>query len=99
MIKCNNINGLKHAKEILDSLKLTYRKIGSELNDSILQELETEMVGEQLSEIDEFFTGMEKITDNNLINADVRMMAYWNYLKEEITFDDLLHLLKNYSSG
>ena len=98
MIKFKNINGLKHAKEILDGLKSINKMIEVEPEDSIRYEIETERIGEQLCELDEFFTGMENITDNNLINADLRMMAYWNYVKEEITFDKLLHQLKNNSS-
>lgn len=98
MKKFKDINDLNHVKEILDGLKPHNKLIDSIPEDSIDYEMETERIGEQLCEIDEFIIGMEKISQHNLINADLRMMTYWSYLKEEITFEELLKSLKEYCS-
>lgn len=94
MIKATNISGLKQVKDILESLKPQNKMIDLLPEDSIEYELQTEKVGEQLCEIDAFIIGIENINDQNLINSDLRMMAYWSYLKDEISFDQLLKSLK-----
>jgi hypothetical protein len=99
MIRCENIKDLKHAKEILDRMIPINKSIDLIPEDSSEYEMITERIGEQLCEVDEFFVGREKIISSNLINADLRMMSYWSYLKEEITFDKLLNLLRNNSSS
>lgn len=94
MIQATKIKGLKQVKDILDSLKPANELIDQIPENSFEHELETEKIGEQLCEIDEFMIGMEKINDQNSINSDLRMMTYWSYLKDEITFEQLLASLK-----
>lgn len=57
-----------------------------------------ENIAEQLYEIDEALIGVEKINDKSLGMADIRMMTYWKYLKEEIGQGKLFKNLRKYSN-
>lgn len=99
MIKSLNITGLRHVKQILDDLKPRDKMIDLFPEDSSEYEEAAAEIGEQLHEIEEFMLGMQNITKVDFANADIRMMAYWKYLREEISFENLLKSLKEHSSG
>lgn len=55
-----------------------------------------ERIGLQLCEIDEFLIGTQNLKQNNLFEADIRMMKYWDYIDKKCGFLDLMKGLKSY---
>lgn len=98
---------LKYAKDIktkddikllLDMLKPFNSYIDTLIECSLNYELSCEKVSDQLCEIDKALCGFEKVDDTSLCNANMRMFSYWDYLKNEIDFNELLNNLKDNSS-
>ncbi|MDU6975891.1 MAG: hypothetical protein E6370_16520 [Clostridiales bacterium] len=98
MVKSENFKDLKHAQNLLDKLKLEIKQM-EEIwgEDSIEFEDYCENVTFQLCEIDEFILGEELISPKTLMYANVRMMTYWRYLQENMSFKELMKELRKYS--
>lgn len=97
MIKSSEIKNLTIVKYILDNLKPINEYIDTLVEDSFEYENLCENVQEQLCEIEEALIGKEKYNMENIAKVDIRLMSYWNYLKEEIDFEELLEILKEHS--
>jgi len=97
-ILADNIRTKETVKYILDSLK-PYNEYIDTLNENSFEyENECERVAGHYLEIDEALCGTEIITDESLYKADLRCFAYWAYIREEITWKQLVKQLKDYSN-
>lgn len=98
MVKEENIRDLNHVRIILEHLKSINDYIDENLceGDYEYEDL-CENIVMQICEIEEFILGKEIIDSKALFRCDVRMMSYWEYLRNEITFDELMLSLKEYS--
>lgn len=99
MTKANQITNLQIVKETLDDLKPKNKYIDNFVENSYEYEGLCEEVGEQLCEIDEALIGKEMINLDSMARADIRMTAYWDYLKGKIDFKKLMKILKEESYG
>lgn len=85
-------------KYILDMLKPYNSYIDTLVEGSFNYGSACEKISDQLCEIDEALCGFEKVDDTSLCNANIRMFSYWDYLKNEIDFDELIDNLKDNST-
>lgn len=99
MIKADQIKSKETIIAILDYLKPYEEHISTMVEGSYRYENACEWVSEWFFEIEEALIGKEKLTDNNQINTDIRMMAYWDYLKGDISVEELFSSLKKYSNN
>lgn len=97
MIKANNITNLQVVKMVLDIIKPINKYIDTLEEDDVEYELLCEKIEEQFCEIEKSLIGKEKFTEENRVKAMMRMEVYWDYLKSDIDFDELLECLKEYS--
>lgn len=51
-----------------------------------------------LCEIEQALIGNEKINSRTMANATIRMMAYWQYLDDEIALDEMFEEIKEHTS-
>jgi hypothetical protein len=99
MIKAEQIKNKKTIIQILNYLKPYEEVICTMVEGSFRYENACEWVAEWLFEIDEALIRNEKITNENMVKADIRMMAYWDYLKCKISTEKLFKTIKKYSNG
>jgi glutathionyl-hydroquinone reductase len=86
-------------KMVLDNLKPYEQNYINKLREnSIEYELACEKVMEYLIEIEEALIGKEPYNSENIANADIRIWAYWDYLKGKTTIGKLFKSLKQYST-
>lgn len=85
---------MNHVKQILDNLK-SYIK-AYEIQLGKLSEDASVNIRFQLCEIDEFIIGSQICDERNFIEADLRIMSYYEYLEDECSFDELIEKLKKY---
>lgn len=97
-ILAKDIKTKEMVKFILDSLKPTNEYIDTLKEDSIDYELICEKVEEHYLEIDEALIGKEPYNQNNMINTDMRRITYWDYIKDEITWEEFIEYIKDYTS-
>lgn len=93
MIKAKNIHDMNHVKMILDKIRdyiNAYEQIGNLSEDAL------DKVTFQLCEIEEFIIGNQECNVTNLVNADIRLMTYWDYINDKICFWDMIGELKKY---
>ena len=98
MIKADQIKDKETVIAILDHLKPYEETISTMVEGSYRYENACEWVAEWLYEIEEALIGTEKISNENMVNADIRMMAYWKYLKGSISEKKLFKTIKKYSN-
>lgn len=100
MIKvlAKDIKNKNQVKFILDSLKPINEYIDTLDEDSSKYEHFCEKVEEVYLEVDEALIGCEEFTKENIINAEVRRMIYWNYIKGDISWNEFISEIKKYSS-
>ncbi|WP_394871253.1 hypothetical protein [Clostridium butyricum] len=94
MIKENNIQDINNIKNILDNLRKYVTAYEEQLGE--LSESKNEDITFQLAEIDSFLIGPQKYTKDNLANADIRLMSYWEYIYKKCDFNQLMESLKKY---
>lgn len=97
MIKSNKIINLKVVENILIKLKEVNKYIDNFNEDSFEYEHLCENIQEQLCEIEEALIGAEQFNEENRFRATMRINYYWNYLRNEISFNELLTCLKKNS--
>ena len=84
---------------ILDYLKPYEKNYISQLEeDSLEYELACERVQDYLLEIEEALIGAEQYNFANIVNADIRMFTYWDYIKDKISVKKLFKKIKEHSS-
>jgi hypothetical protein len=83
---------------LLNGLKPYEQNYISRLNEnSIDYELACEKVAEYLIQIEEALIGTELNNNENMVNADIRMFTYWDYLKGKITVGKLFKEIKKHT--
>ena len=93
------LNKMEDVKLLLDLLKPANQNIDLFYDEDTFEYEEAcEAIAEYFYEIEEFLIGGEELNSRNLCNVDIRMMAYWDYLKEEIDFNELKDILREHSS-
>jgi len=93
-----DIKNKETIKYILDSLKPVNEYIDTLKEDSFEYDDLCEKVADRYLEIDEALTGKELITDEAIKNATFRTFTYWDYIKEEITWNQFVNKIKKYSN-
>lgn len=94
MVNYKDIRDINHVESILNNLGYqfdSYKKIYVNIPERILEHM-----GLQICEIDEFIVGTQNIEQNNLFEADIRLMKYWDYIDKKCSFLDLMKGLKRY---
>jgi len=99
MIKADQIKNKETVIAILEHLKPYEEVISMMKEGSYRYENACEWVAEWLFEIDEALIGFETVDRANMMNADIRMMTYWDYLKGNISAEKLFKKIKKYSNG
>lgn len=97
-VQAENIKNKNQAKSILDSLKPINKYIDTLDEDDSRYEYLCEKVEEVYLEIDEALIGCEEFTKENMANATIRRMIYWDYIKGNISWDKFVSEIKKYSS-
>lgn len=92
MIYAKDINDLNHVKDILDNIRnnvVTCESMYGKIPEEVLENITF-----QLCEIEEFIIGPQKYTEKNIVNSDLRMMGYWEYIDGECSFWDMVREMK-----
>jgi hypothetical protein len=97
-ILAKDIQTKEMVKFILNSLKPMNEYINTLDESSFEYEHLCEKVEEHYLEVDEALIGNELYNQKNIINADIRRMIYWNYIKGEITWKEFVSEIKEYSN-
>lgn len=97
-VQAENIKNKNQVKSILDSLKPINKYIDTLDEDNSRYEYLCEKVEEVYLEIDEALIGCEEFTKENMENATIRRMIYWDYIKGNISWDKFVSEIKKYSS-
>lgn len=97
-VQAENIKNKNQVKSILDSLKPINKYIDTLDEDNSRYEYLCEKVEEVYLEIDEALIGCEEFTKENMANATIRRMIYWDYIKGNISWDKFVSEIKKYSS-
>lgn len=94
MIYAKHITNLNHVKGILDNIRnnvVAFENIYEKVPEEVLENITF-----QLCEIEEFIIGPQKYTETNIVNSDLRMMGYWEYINGHCSFWDLVRGMKKY---
>ncbi len=94
MIKANEIQNMNHVKQILDNLKRYIRSYEIQIGE--LSENTWANIRFQLCEVDEFIIGVQNCNERNFVDADLRILSYYEYLDNECSFDELVENLRKY---
>lgn len=94
MIKANEIQNMNHVKQILDNLKRSIRSYEIQIGE--LSENTWANIRFQLCEVDEFIIGVQNCNERNFVDADLRLLSYYEYLDNECSFDELVENLRKY---
>lgn len=98
MIKESQIQDLNHVKVILDNLKPINDYIDNFLEENTYEyEHACEEIMFQLCEVEGFVIGKEKYNSYSLYLCNMRILTYYDYLKGNINFKELLSELREYS--
>lgn len=97
-IQAENIKNKNQVKSILDYLKPINKYIDTLDEDDSRYEYLCEKVEEVYLEIDEALIGCEEFTKENMANATIRRMIYWDYIKGNISWNKFVSEIKKYSS-
>src|SRR5690606_31009518 len=79
-VQAENIKNKNKVKSILDSLKHINKYIDTLDEDDSRYEYLCEKVEEVYLEIDEALIGYEEFSEENIANATIRIMIYWDYI-------------------
>jgi len=93
-----DIKNRETIKYILDSLKSVNEYIDTLREDSFEYDDLCEKVADRYLEIDEALVGKCIITDEVTNLAIFRTFTYWDYIKEEITWNEFVNRIKKYSN-
>lgn len=100
MVSAKLIKNEQHIKDILDSLKPYNKYLNTISTDSFEYENICEKIQEQFCEIYEALNiSKMKLVAGNLATVDLMNFTMWNYLKNKISFENLLKKLKKYYSS
>lgn len=94
MIYSKDITDLNHVKEILDHIGRNVvhcESIYGQIPEEVLENITF-----QLCEIEEFIIGPQKYTTTNIVNSDLRMMEYWEYIDGKCSFWNMVRKMKKY---
>lgn len=94
MINANSIQDMNHVKQILDCLRKYIQSYEIQIGE--LSEDAWINIRFQLCEIDEFVIGCQKCNEHNFVDADLRLMSYYEYLNNDCSFDELVENLRKY---
>lgn len=97
-VQAENIKNKNQVKSILDSLKPINKYIDTLDEDDSRYEYLCEKVEEVYLEIDEALIGCEEFSEENIANATIRIMIYWDYIKGNISWDKFVSEIKKCSS-
>ncbi|WP_026478221.1 hypothetical protein [Alkaliphilus transvaalensis] len=92
MIYAKDITDFNHVKGILDSIRnnvVACESMYGKVSEEVLENITF-----QLCEIEEFIIGPQKYTETNIINSDLRMMGYWEYIDGKCSFLDIVREMK-----
>ena len=98
MVKSKDIKDITQVHSILAKLRKYYLNVVVSYDtDTPRYQNECEEISEQVNRIEQYILGGKMFEPDSEI-ADDRMTAYWKYIKNQLSFDDLLKTIKQFSS-